>query len=111
MLFGLASAFTSLRFFFFFFFLQCENSNITWVYYTRDKNHCLSIVHESHNTILTLKNYFIIVFSIFNFNKNKLYLNGTLFCNHLYKFVFLTYAKQIAWEIWSAVRREKECIF
>ena len=26
--------------------------------------HCLCIVHESHDTILTFKNYFVIMFSI-----------------------------------------------
>ena len=47
--------------------------------------HCSSTVHAlknikngSHGTIYTFKNYFAIVFSVFNFNKNKLYPNGPL---------------------------------
>ena len=44
--------------------------------------HCSSTVHAfknikngSHGTIHTFKNYFVTVFSIFSFSKNKLYLN------------------------------------
>ena len=37
--------------------------------------HCLCIVHESHDTIFTFKNYFVIVFLVFNFSKNKFNLN------------------------------------
>ena len=33
--------------------------------------HCSRTVHGSYNTIHTFKNYFVTVFSIFNFNKNK----------------------------------------
>ena len=38
--------------------------------------HYSRIVHGFYDTIHTFKNYFATVFSIFNFNKNKLYLNG-----------------------------------
>ena len=37
-----------------------------------------NIKSESHNTIHTFKNYFTTVFSVFNFNKNKLYPNGLI---------------------------------
>ena len=37
-----------------------------------------NIKSGSHSTIHTFKNYFTIVFSIFNFNKNKLYPNGLI---------------------------------
>ena len=37
-----------------------------------------NIKNGSHGTIHTFKNYFTTVFSVFSFNKNKLYLNGPL---------------------------------
>ena len=37
-----------------------------------------NIKNGSHNTIYTFKNYFATIFSVFNFNKNKLYPNGPL---------------------------------
>ena len=36
------------------------------------------IKNGSYGTIHTFKNYFATVFSVFSFNKNKLYLNGPL---------------------------------
>ena len=36
------------------------------------------IKNGSHGTIHTFKNYFVTVFSVFNFSKNKLYSNGPL---------------------------------
>ena len=53
-------------FFFFFFFLACMNSERTWIHYARDKVHYSCIVHRSHVTIHTFKNYFAIVFSVFS---------------------------------------------
>ena len=62
----------------------------------RDKFYCSCTVHAlfmgptatlfkkkkikngSHGTIHTFKNYFVTVFSVFNFSKNKLYPNGPL---------------------------------
>ena len=35
-------------------------------------------VYRSHDTIHTFKNYFVIVFSVFSFSKNKLYPNEPL---------------------------------
>ena len=35
-------------------------------------------VHRSHGTIYTFKNYFAILFLVFNFNKNKLYPNDPI---------------------------------
>ena len=35
-----------------------------------------NIKNESHGTIHTFKNYFVTVFSIFNFNNNKFNPNG-----------------------------------
>ena len=37
-----------------------------------------NIKNMSYGTIHTFKNYFVTVFSIFSFNKNKLYPNGRL---------------------------------
>ena len=37
-----------------------------------------NIKNGSHNTIYTFTNYFATVFSVFSFNKNKLYPNGPL---------------------------------
>ena len=66
--------FTIFAFIFFFFFnAYC---NITLIYCAKDKMHCLYTVHGSHDTIHTFKNYFVIVFLVFSFNKNKLYPNG-----------------------------------
>ena len=48
------------------------NSNITYEHYAGDKG----TVHGSHGTIHTFKNYFVTVFLVFSFNKNKLYPNG-----------------------------------
>ena len=36
------------------------------------------IAHGFHGTIHTLKNYFTPIFLVFNFSKNKLYLNELL---------------------------------
>ena len=64
------------------------NSKITWIYCAGDNYHCSrtvavvfmhlikNIKNGSHGTIHTFKNYFTLVFSIFSFNKNKLYPNG-----------------------------------
>ena len=49
---------------FFFFFFLCVNSNITWFYCAMNKKYYLHIVHGSHNTIHTFKNYFVTVFSV-----------------------------------------------
>ena len=70
------------------FFFLLVNNNITWFYYTRDKNtvyalytHCLCTVHVlfmgptilfTHLKIILLP-YF--QFSVFNFSKNKFNLN------------------------------------
>ena len=62
---------------FFFVFPQHMNSNITWLHCTRDKMHCSRTIHESHGTIHIIKNYFVTVFSVFSFSKNKLYPNGS----------------------------------
>ena len=35
-----------------------------------------NIKNESHGTIYIFKNYFATMFSVFNFNENKLYPNG-----------------------------------
>ena len=47
----------------FFFFLRV-NSNITWFYCAMDKKYYSYIVHGSHDTIHTYKNYFVTVFSV-----------------------------------------------
>ena len=86
--------------FFFFFFLALMNSNLTvhaCDYTVRETKllfaNCSNTVHAlfigptitlfkknikngSHGTIHTFKNYFVIVFSVFSFSKNKLYPNG-----------------------------------
>ena len=68
------------------------NSNITWVHYAGDKNHCSYIVHHcssivhtlkniknrSYSTIHTFKNYFATVFSVFSFSNNKFNPNGPI---------------------------------
>ena len=64
------------RFAFSVFFPLHVNSKITWFYCEGDKKHCLCTVHESHNTIHTFKNYFVTMFSVFNFNNNKFNPNG-----------------------------------
>ena len=79
---------------FFFFFSQCVNNNITWMHSAGDKIHCSHIVHRSHSTIHTLKNYFTIVFSVFSFTKNKLYPTDPLythFSKHLISHITLKY--------------------
>ena len=71
-------------FYFFYFFSLCVNSKITWFYFVRKNTiyvlfiYCSCTVYGSHNTIHTFKNYFAIVFSIFNFSNNKFNLNGSL---------------------------------
>ena len=72
--FGYTSTFTSLCFLASFFFPSA------WIV----TSHGLIVqetkftVHGSHGTIHTLKNYFVTVFSVFNFSKNKLYPNRLL---------------------------------
>ena len=56
----------------FFFFLHV-NSNITWIYYTEDKKHCLCTVHESHDTIHTFKNYFALCVLNYLFSKSFIF--------------------------------------
>ena len=63
----LTSAFSS---FFFFFLFFCVNSNLTWVYCSYTVWYCLcikNIKNGSHDTIYIFKNYFAIVFLVFNF--------------------------------------------
>ena len=86
------SAFTNLRFQIFFF--PMVNSNITWVHYAGDKNHCSCTVYHcsqhclrtkkikngSYSTIHTFKNYFATVFSVFSFSNNKFSPNGSIVC-------------------------------
>ena len=84
----------------FFFFLVLMNSNLSvhaCDYTVRETKllfaNCSNTVHAlfigptitlfkkniknwSHGTIHTFKNYFVIVFSVFSFSKNKLYPNG-----------------------------------
>ena len=55
-----------LRVFFILIFLVRMNSNITWIHCAGDKVHCSRIIHGSHATIHTFKNYFVIVFSVFS---------------------------------------------
>ena len=67
---------------FFFFFPLYVNSKIT-VQGTKNTIHTLfmhysHIVHGSHDTIHTFKNYFVTVFSVFSFSNNKFYPNGPL---------------------------------
>ena len=50
-----------------FFFLVRMNSNITWIHCAGDKVHCSRVVHGSHSTIHTFKNYIVTVFSVFSF--------------------------------------------
>ena len=59
-------------------FTYCSNI-VHMTYTTLFKN---NIKNRSYGTIYTFKNYFIIVFSVFNFNKNKLYPNETLKSQH-----------------------------
>ena len=73
------SCVSALRFHAFFFFCSAVNSKIT-VQETKNTIHALFIycsrtVHGSHDIIHTFKNYFATVFSVFSFNKNKLYPN------------------------------------
>ena len=44
----------------------------------RGQKYCLYTIHGSHNTIHIFKNYFATLFSVFSFNKNKLYPNRLL---------------------------------
>ena len=66
--------------------------------------YCSSTVHETHNyiikknikngshgTIYIFKNYFTIIFSIFNFNKNKLYSNVPICSVAKNNFFFLAF--------------------
>ena len=69
--------------FFFFFSTWTVTSQEFTMQGTKNIVHALFMlysrtVHESHNTIHTFKNYFATVFSVFNFNKNKLYPNRPL---------------------------------
>ena len=43
-----------------------------------------NIKNESYGTIYTFKNYFTTVFSVFNFNNNKLNPNGPYFFYFLF---------------------------
>ena len=52
--------------FFFFFFLRV-NSNLTWVYCSCTVYVLKNIKNRSHDTIYTIKNYFVTVFSVFSF--------------------------------------------
>ena len=57
-----------------FFFPAREQINHIILLCRRQKTlfmHYLRTVHESHNIIHTFKNYFAIMFSVFNFNNNK----------------------------------------
>ena len=49
----------------------CRRQNSLFMHYS-------CIIHESHGIIQILKKYFVTVFSVFNFNKNKLYPNGLI---------------------------------
>ena len=71
-------------FFFFTHFLLFETNNIVY-----NTVHVLfmgptatlfrkNIKNGSYDTIHTFKNYFVTVFSVFSFSKNKLYPNGPL---------------------------------
>ena len=77
--------------FFFFFFPACVNSSCTVYAHGFIVQETKSAVHKtykhffqkkiyikngSQGTIHTFKNYFAIVFSLFSFQQNKLYLNG-----------------------------------
>ena len=76
--FGFKARFHVYDFCFYFLFFFNGYCNITLIYCTKDKMRCLYTVHGSHNTIHTFKNYFVIVFSVFSFSKNKLYPNESL---------------------------------
>ena len=64
--------------FFFFFFFLCAWIVISHDFIIQEKNtvhilfiYCSCTVHGSHETIHTFKNYFVTMFSNFNFSKNK----------------------------------------
>ena len=61
-----------LHFYFFFFNAWTVTSHEFIVQETK------CTVYRCHDTIYTFKNYFATVFSVFNFNKNKLYPNDLL---------------------------------
>ena len=82
-------------FFFFFSLLHAfqRGQNLLFTYYLTLFTHCSDTVHGtyshfiqkkikiengSHGTIHIFKNYFVTIFSVFSFNKNKLYPNGLL---------------------------------
>ena len=89
------------------FFSLRVNSNITWFYYVGNKNtihalfmYCSRTVYGSHDTIHTFKNYFVTVFSVFNFSKNKFNPNGPIKLNIISRptlfigFFFFFFGKQ-----------------
>ena len=91
----------------FFLFSLRMNNNITWFYYAGNKNtiHALfmyysRIVYGSHDTIHTFKNYFVTVFSVFSFSKNKFNLNRPIELNIISRptlfigFFFFFFGKQ-----------------
>ena len=63
----------------FFFFFFCAWTVKSHEFIVQGKN----TIHRSHDTIHTFKNYFVTVFSIFNFNKNKLYPNRPLIISEM----------------------------
>ena len=49
-----------------------------------EKKYCSHTVYKSHDTIHPFKNYFVTVFLVFNFSKNKLYPNKPLIAQKVF---------------------------